>query len=368
MSRVSEGTNVVRGEKRPAVKCFCDVRRTVRMVLKNDLFRSFIALMIFLVLLLTSCAGGGQRSDALLLQNASSEKSDRLNAELGQKAYEFSRSSVADYKVGPEDLLEIDVFGVPELKTTARVSATGYIKLSLIDKIEVSGLTVSELESAIAEMLQKYLQEPVVSVFVKDYRSQQISVLGSVKDPRTYYATGQKYLLDMLSLAGGLGQDAGSICIIQRPPKTEAPDDKGEKIVVDLDELILKGRPELNIPILSGDMIVIPRAGIFFVDGAVRGPGEFSLKGKTTFTQAVAKARGLSFEALHSDIRIYRDTGKSEREVITVDYDAILDGKAPDIDIKDKDIIIVSRSGIKSFIGGLAGTLNFGIFSMRGGL
>lgn len=346
-----------------------DIRRAIRIILKNELFESIVFLMIFLFLLLTSCGGNRIPADALLMQNVSSAKSDRLNAEIGQKAHDYrNKSSAADYKVGPEDLLEIDVFGVPDLKTTARVSATGYIKLSLIDKIEVAGLTVSELESLISKRLEKFVREPVVSIYVKEYRSQQISVLGSVKDPRAYYATGQKYLLDMLSVAGGLSQNAGSVCIIQRPPRTDTPEDRGEKIVIDLDELLIKGRPELNIPVLSGDTIVVPSAGIFFVDGAVKTPGEFQLKGKTTFTQALAMAKGLSYEASHSDVRIYRDTGKSEREVITVDYDAVLAGKAPDIDVRDKDIIIVSSSGFKSFIKGISGAFNFGVFSMRGGL
>lgn len=94
--------------------------------------------MIFLLLLLTSCAGSGVRPNALLLQNASSAKSDQLNAEISQRAHDFRKiSSIADYRIGPEDLLEIDVFGVPDLKTTARVSATGYIKLSLISISEL---------------------------------------------------------------------------------------------------------------------------------------------------------------------------------------------------------------------------------------
>jgi polysaccharide export outer membrane protein len=321
--------------------------------------------LIFIVLLLTSCAGNDVRTNALLLQSGSSAKSDRLNVELAQKTYEFRKiSSVADYKIGSEDLLEIEVFGVPDLKTTARVSATGYIKLSLIDKIDVAGLSVSELESLISKKLEKYVREPVVSIFVKEYRSQQISVLGSVKEAKAYYATGQKYLLDMLSLAGGLTPDAGSICIIQRPPKIDTPDDKGEKIVIDLDELLIKGRPELNIPVLSGDTIVVPISGIFFVDGGVKSPGEFQLKGKTTFTQAITMAKGMEWAASHSAIRIYRDSGKPEREVIAVDYDSILAGKTPDIDIRDKDVIIVSRSNFKTFLKGLAGTLNFGAFSL----
>ena len=344
------------------------MRHAIEMILSNELSKSFIVMLIFIILLLTACSGSDVRPDTLLQQNASSAKNDKLNSELAQKSHDFRKpSSAADYKIGPEDLLEIDVFQVPDLKTTVRVSARGYIKLSLIDRVEVAGLTVSDLESLISKKLEKFVREPVVSVFVKEYRSQQISVLGSVKDPRAYYATGPKYLLDMLSLAGGLTQDAGSICIIQRPPKADAPEDKGEKIIIDLDELLIKGKPELNIPVLSGDTIVIPKSGIFFVDGAVKNPGEFQLKGQTTFTQAISMAKGLSFEAVHSEMRIYRDTGKPEREVITVDYDSILEGKSPDVDIKDKDVIIVGKSGFKSLLGAITGYLNFGAFSLGKG-
>lgn len=354
--------------RQPTVWSSGEMKKIIRIILKNELLKSFIVLLIFLVLLLTSCAGNEPRTDVLLLQNASSTRSDKLNSEIAQKAHDFRKpASAADYRVGPEDLLEIEVFQVPDLKTTARVSATGYIKLSLIDKIEVAGLTVSELESLISKRLLKYVREPVVSIFVREYRSQQISVLGSVKDPKAYYATGQKYLLDMLSLAGGLTPDAGSIVIIQRPPKADASEREGDKIVIDLDELLIKGRPELNIPVMSGDIVVVPKSGIFFVDGAVKNPGEFQLKGKITFLQALSLAKGFTFEASHSNIRIYRDTGNPEREVIAVDYDSILDRKTPDIDLRDKDIIIVSRSGLKSLIGGLAGYMNFGTFSLGKG-
>ena len=168
-------------------------------------------------------------------------------------------------------MLEIDTFQVQDLKSTVRVSAQGFIKIPLVDKIKAGGLTVSELESYIAKKLEQYVKEPVVSVFVKEYRSQQISVLGSVKDPRVYYATGQKYLLDMLSLAGGLTQDAGSVCIIQRTAKTVAGDKEFiDKIVIDLDELLINGRADLNIPMFSGDIVQVPQSGIFFVDGAVQ--------------------------------------------------------------------------------------------------
>jgi polysaccharide export outer membrane protein len=303
----------------------------------------------------------------MLLQQASSNtKSERLNTVLTQKSIELQKTfSAADYKIGPEDLLEIKVFQASELDTVARVSASGFIKLSLIDKIEAAGLTVYELESLICKKLEKYLTEPVVSVFIKEYRSQQIAVLGSVKNPGVFYVTGQRHLLDLLSMAGGLGPDAGDVCILQRPSGNNHQDNQqSEKTVIDLDQLLIKGNFDLNIPLYSGDVVHVPQAGIFFVDGAVQSPGSYQLKNKITFTQAIGMAKGLKYEAVHSDMKIYRDNGKPEREVIPIDYDSVLAGKSLDIEIKDKDIIVVARSGFKSLIQGLSASLSFGIFSL----
>lgn len=324
----------------------------------------------FLLLLLFACAGSDTRSESVLLQQTSSDtksetKAERLNVELAQKGVDLKKTfSAADYKIGPEDLLEINVFQANELNTVARVSASGYIKLPLIDKIEASGLTVYELESLICKKLERYLTEPVVSVFIKEYRSQQIAVLGSVKTPGVYYVTGQRYLLDLLSMAGGLSPEAGELCIIQKTSGTNQDDQPKENVVVDLDQLLLKGNIDLNVPLFSGDVIHVPKAGIFFVDGAVNEAGSFPLKGKITLTQALSLAKGLSYEAIRSDVRIYRDNGQPEREVIAIDYDSILDRKSPDIEIKDKDVIIVARSGFKSFINRLSTGLSFGVFRL----
>lgn len=344
-----------------------DERVIIFKMLRNKFSQSIIVLLTFLLFFLSSCAGSPPRPESVLLQQAvSNTKAEKLNVELVQKGSELKRAfSTADYKIGSEDLLEITVFQAPELNSLVRVSASGYIKLPLIEKIKASGLTVSELESLICKNLEKYLTEPVVSVFIKEYRSQQIAVLGSVKNPGVFYATGQKYLLDLLSMAGGLSQDAGDVCIIQRqgPANNETQNKENpEKIVIDLDALLIKGNIDLNIPLYSGDVVHVPQAGIFFVDGAVKGPGSFPLKGKITLTQALSMAKGLDFEAVRSGIKIYRDNGKPERELIEVDYDSILNRKSADVEIKDKDIIIVERSGLKGFLGRVATGISFGIF------
>jgi polysaccharide biosynthesis/export protein len=340
--------------------------KKIKILFANELFLSFISIILFILLLLNSCANNKLNTATMMQLNASPEKSQILNSALAEKKPELQRiAAVSDYRIGPEDLLEIDTFQVQDLKSTVRVSAQGFIKIPLLQRVKATGLTVAELETHIAKQLEKFVKEPVVSVFVKEYRSQQISVIGSVKEPRVHYATGQKYLLDILSLAGGLNDSAGSICIIQRPLKT----DEGEtieKIVIDLDELLINGRADLNIPVLAGDVIQVPRSGIFFVDGAVKSPGEFHLKSKTTLTQAISMAKGMEYAAVHSDVKIYRENGTREREIISIDYDSILDGVNPDMPLKDKDIVIVASSGLKRFISTLSGSIGSGMFRIGG--
>lgn len=346
----------------------------IRKVMKNDLVEDFAMVIIFIVLiflslLTSSCSNNDVRPEKALLQAPELARSNKLNDQLFQKSAEWTgKVDRSDYKIGAEDLLDIEIFQAQELKTTARVSSQGYIKLPLGEKIKAAGFTVSELEARIAGSLKEYMVDPMVSVFVKEYRSHQISVLGYVKTPSVYYVSGQKTLLDMLSMAGGLTPEGADTCVIQRTVTSDKDGSRHtESIVVDLNELLMKGRAELNIPVEAGDLIHVPKAGVFFVDGAVGSPGLFSLKGTVTLVQALSMAKGLAYEAAHGGIRIYRDNGKPEREVITADYDSILNGKSKDVELKDKDIIIVSTSGLKSLIKGLAGTANFGMFSVGRG-
>ncbi len=344
---------------------------TLRKVLGNDLIEGLIMVVIFIALvcvsmMLTSCASNDARPERALLQQPSLGKSEKLNNELFQRGTELTKKfSAADYKVGPDDLLEIEVFQAPELKTAVRISSQGFIKLPIGEMIKASGYTVAELESRISESLKKFMVDPMVSVFVKEYKSQQISVTGYVKNPGIYYVTGQKSLLDLLSMAGGVNPEGADSCVVQR---TSGPDKNGklqtENIVVDLNELLINGRAELNVPVTSGDIIHVPKCGVFYVDGSVSSPGLFPLKGSITLVQAISMAKGFVYESARSGIKIYRDNGKPEREVIAADYDAILAGKIRDIALQDKDIIIVGQNGFKSFIKGLAGTMNFGAFSL----
>src|SRR4030042_852297 len=228
------------------------------------------------------------------------KKTDRLNEAIMMSAASRAKT-MEDYLVGPEDLLEIEAYNVEECKRTIRVNSQGDIALPLVGVVEVNGKTTTEIEKEIAKKLEQYVQEPAVSVFVKEYRSQKISVVGAVNNPQVYAIAGQRYLIDMLLTAGGIREDAGSICYIIRPSKDESQKSIVETIVIDLDELLIHGNFSLNIPVFTGDVINVPKGGVIFVDGAVKSPGVFSMRGKTTFVNAIAMARGLSSEAKASD-------------------------------------------------------------------
>lgn len=348
----------------------------IKRLIRNDLTESLLAVMVFFALLMASCAGPEIRPEAVL-QRHGEKHSPLLSRQLTENsssvaAIESRRGAPAtDYVVGPEDLLEISVFQVDELKNTVRVNSKGFINLPLAGALDVRDLTVSELEGLIAEKLQVYLEEPTVSVFVKEYRSQRISVLGSVKEPRVHYVSGQTYLLDLISLSGGLTPEAGNYCIVQKgnPANPDSDEQGAERLVIDLEELLVKGQLDLNIPLGSGDIIHVPPSGIFFVDGAVNGPGSFQLKGKTMMTQAISMAKGFAYEADSSDIKIYRDDGggNKERELLTVNYNSVINGKQSDVELLDKDIVIVPRSGVKNFLKGISTSLSMGFFRLGKG-
>lgn len=325
----------------------------------------YLCTLFSLAFLLASCASTHNGS-GLSMQAPFEPENYTLNSRLVQKNIILRKSNLAsDYRIGPEDLLDISVFQVDELDKSVRVNAEGNIKLPLVGEVKASGLTASELEAELSKLLERYLEEPSVSVFISEYRSQQITVLGAVKNPQIYSVSGQKYLLDMLSMAGGLTKEAKSICYIQKISE-EGPSGGQyvRTVVVDLDKLLIDGQADLNIPVSAGDVIHVPEGDVIFIDGAVVSPGSYQIKGTATLTQSMSMAKGFRYEAARDRVRIYRDNGKPERDVITVDYDSILDGRSPDIKMADKDIIIVPKSGVRNFFKGLATTLNLGIFSI----
>ena len=302
-----------------------------------------------------------------------------MNERIMMAALSSKRDPSRDYRIGPEDLLEISVFEDEKLNKTVRVSFQGNINLPLLGVLKVKGLTASELEREIRDLLaEKYFQDPHASVFIKEYRNQRISIMGAVDKPGVYDVSGQKTILDLLAISGGLKEDAGQLLFLIRPPTLDNEAAKKEKdpdlptaktFMIDLEELLVNGDLTLNLPLNHGDIINIPVSGKIFVGGEVRAPGGFPLRGKKlTVSQAVALAGGLKTEAAGSDTRIFRYSDKGTgKEIISADVYSIQKGQAEDLYLKENDIIFVPRSGTKAvlnelwdFVKGRVGSFSFG--------
>lgn len=317
--------------------------------------------------------------EAQLREIESARQIREMNERLMMAALSQGKGPYGDYKIGPEDLLEITVFEDEKLNKVVRVSSQGNISFPLLGILKVKGLTAMELEKEIRELLaEKYFQDPHVSVFIREYRNQRISVIGAVEKPGVFDVTGQKTILDMLAMAGGLKPEAGRLLFLLRPLSSESEGategNPGEKsppkaVVIDLEQLVVQGDLTLNQPLSHGDVINIPASGKVFVGGEVRNPGGFPLGGKKlTLIQAIALAGGLKPEASASATRIFRYSGKgNEKEILVVDAFAIQEGKADDIVLQENDMVVVPKSGTKAalseiweFIKGRIGGFSFG--------
>ncbi len=256
-----------------------------------------------------------------------------------------ARGQRSDYVIGNEDLLEISVFEQPDLNRTVRVSGDGTISFPLLGVIPVTGLTTKQAEAKLEEILgDKYLTDPQVSVFVKEAKSKKISVVGAVEKPGTVEMLGERSLLEAISEAGGLTQQAGNELYVLRP----SPSGATTRIDVDLDDLMINGNPELNIPILPGDVINIPidRVLHVYVDGAVRKPGdvEYKTSRPLTLIQAIAAAGGLSERAAQKGIVLIRNHPDGKQEILKIDLKAVRKGKQPNIVLENGDSLYVPET------------------------
>lgn len=250
-----------------------------------------------------------------------------------------------EYRVGPKDLLEISVFGADELSRTVRVSEDGKVSLPLLGEVLVDGLTKSELEKKLADLLgEKYVQNPQVTVFIREYQSKRVSVLGAVEKPGPYQLLGRQTLMQIVSEAGGLTRDAGSDIIIIR----QLPDGTSTSLRISIDDLFLKGDAKLNVPLEAGDIVNIPvdKLVTVYVFGQVKNPGALQVKKSAmpTLLQAIAQAGGFTDRASRGGVVIKRmdETGK-EKE-IKVNARSILNNKQKDVPLLENDTVYVPES------------------------
>ena len=269
---------------------------------------------------------------------------------------EPSNSAQPDYLISPDDLLDVYIVDVPELSRTYRVSPTGQVTLPLLPHpLDVAGLTLAQFASLATNELRNrgLVSDPRLTVNVKESRTHSVAITGAVKKPQIYFVFGRTTLLDVISQAEGLSEDASSVANISRGDIAKhvlAKDDAhADVFTVDLDKLLQTGDPHLNVAIYPGDRITVAPAGVVYVVGAVNKPGGFALtanRKQLTVLQAVALAEDTKSTAVANKAMIVRrgpqyPNGRTE---IPVKLKEVLAGKAPDVPLQVEDILFVPDS------------------------
>ena len=257
-------------------------------------------------------------------------------------------SDPSDYLLGSGDLLQINVFEAEELNVTVRVSSRGYVTLPLIGSVLVKGLSAREAEQKIEELYrERYIKDPHIGIFIEEHFSRRVTLMGQFKNPGTYDYLSKQRLLDVMALGGGLSAKAG--LVVQVRKSSSSPDGQGVYFV-DLDQLIKEGKSELNIKINAGDVLFVPEAGVFFVDGAVRKPGSYYIKHQTTVQEAFVEAGGLAPWADKNQAILVRYEKNGERQMIKLDL------SQPDTlekEIKDRDVLIAESTAFGKLVHGM---------------
>jgi polysaccharide export outer membrane protein len=249
--------------------------------------------------------------------------------------------------IGPADLLAVSVYGAPEFTRTVRVSPEGLIRLPMLrEEIDARGLMPADVETRLAAALaeEQILVDPTVTVTIAEYHSRPISVLGAVKLPLTFQALGKTTLLEALTRAQGLSEDAGPEILLTR---TAGGDGAARVERIPVKNLIDAADPVWNVTLEGGEEVRVPQAGRVFVAGNVKHPGAFRMDGagETTVLKALALAEGLAPFAT-KDAYIFRagpgvGSGAGGRTEIPIALSKIMERAAPDMALAANDILFI---------------------------
>ena len=242
-------------------------------------------------------------------------------------------------RIGPGDDLDINVFGLPELSQHARVGNSGDVSLPLVGNLHLAGLSNDEAQLLIEKRLADghFVNNPQVSVYVKEYTAEGISLMGEVSRPGVYSPLGAHRLLDLIETAGGLTDKGGrTVTVVHR-------DDQEHPITINFSNDAAK-TAENNIELLPGDTAVVSKAGIVYVVGEVNRPGGFVIQdNKITASQILAMASGPTHQAALDGTKVIRHTPEGLKD-IPLPLKKVLKAKTPDVELLPDDIVWVPSS------------------------
>lgn len=261
------------------------------------------------------------------------------------------------YKVGPGDVITTKVLGESQFDFVATIDEDGKIQVPFFDKgVTAKCRTARELRSDVTQLLSKYLKNPQINVSIESKSRPPVSVYGEVRTPAQVTLTRQSRLLELLSISGGVTEDAGGMIQVFRTQplmcSEEAENGSLKKSETDVPSYmyslssVKQGREEANPVINPGDIIVVQKASPVYITGEVVQPIGLRIpEGGLSLKRAIAMVGGVRREAKTKEIRIYRLIANSaDRETIAVNYDLINKGKQKDVMLEPYDIVEVDKS------------------------
>ena len=218
----------------------------------------------------------------------------------------------SDYQIGPGDVLKITIYDHPDLMTVARVDNEGYILFPLAGRLRVGGLSTAAASRTIATKLDgEYIVNPQASVFVEEFRSKKVFIIGEVVRPGLYELSGPTTLLELVSKAGGLTRGAGRNATIRRILSSGGEGDKS--IEVNIADLLQSGAESVDVPLMDGDSVTVTKAAVIYVTGQVNRPSAFTIEPDTTVIKVISMAGGFTPLAAQGKIKIIRKINGREQ-------------------------------------------------------
>jgi polysaccharide export outer membrane protein len=264
-----------------------------------------------------------------------------------------AKTSAHALRIAAGDLLELTVFDTPEISGKLRVSENGTIGLPIAGDLYVSGMTAEQTAAAVESTLRErdILKTPYVTVFISEYATQGVTVLGEVKTPGIYPLLGSHGLLDIISAAGGVTPTAGKAITVTRKTDPEHP------LTVQV-QTKPGGNAEADIDIQPGDSVSVSRSGVVYVVGDVLRPGGFLIENndKLMVLQAIALAQGTNRTAALNNAKLIRKSPNGPLEM-AVPLKRILANKSADMALEDGDILFVPTSTGKAILAGAVSTV-----------
>jgi len=316
------------------------------------------ALRAALFILVTAAATAAQQPDSA---NAGTPTA----ASMAQTAARTPSEAADRYRIGPGEVLDIRFFKHVELsRENVRVDDAGMIRMPLIEEeIQAACKTEGELSKDIATRYLKYYRNPQIDVFVKEYHSREVAVIGAITEQGRYQMQRRIRLLELISFAKGPTDKAGQVINIVRGPrmelceKTDSTDEASGFISLRLNDT-LRGEEKANPYIQPGDIVTIPEADQVYVVGNVYHPQALPMKDPISVSRAVAMAGGPLQDSKTDHVRIVRQQpGASTKMEIIVDLGAIARKKAEDVALLPNDIVEVPTSTGKTLMRSLMGAV-----------